>query len=117
MTKNNRVLGCPGNELMLYRMVPVIGTLRCKPLMQCHDKCRGLCAIPDLRPIWEGSVLYIDVLGARLQCDQPWHVLPVNFRWIQKITPVELLSLLRQVCRETAGQSARCWIGLSNVTI
>ena len=55
---------------MLYRMVPVIVTLRCKPLMQCHDKSRVLCAIPNLCPIWERGVLYIDVLSTRLQCGQ-----------------------------------------------
>ena len=44
---------------MLYRMVPVIGTLRCKPLVQCHDQCRVLCAVPNLCPIGECSVLDI----------------------------------------------------------
>ena len=68
MTNNSRVSGRPGNDLMLYRMVPVIGTLCCKPLVQCHDQCRVLCAVPKLRPIRERGVLYIDVLGARLQC-------------------------------------------------
>src|SRR4029453_15396661 len=62
MTNNSRVLGRPGDELMLYRMVPVIGTLRCKPLVQCHDQCRVLCAVPNLRPIRERGVLYIDAL-------------------------------------------------------
>ena len=52
---------------MLYRMVPVIGALRCKPLMQGHDKCRLLCAVLNLCPIWECGVLHIDVLGTRLQ--------------------------------------------------
>src|SRR5919197_609255 len=83
---------------MLYRMVPVVGKLRCKPLMQCHDKCRVLCAVPNLCPMWERSVLDIDVLGTRLQYGQPWHVLPVNFLWIREITPVKLLSLLLEVC-------------------
>ena len=95
---------------MLYRMVSVIGTLRCKPLMQCHDKCRVLCAVPNLCPIWERSVLYIDVLGTRLQCGQPWHVLSVNFRWIREITPVKLLSLLLEVCLDQGNLRAVGWV-------
>ena len=74
MTSNNSVLGRPGDELMLYRMMPVIGTLRCKPLMQGHDKCRVLCAVLNLCPIGDCGVLHIDVLGTRLQCGQPWQV-------------------------------------------
>ena len=95
---------------MLYRMVPVIGTLRCKPLMQCHDKCRVLCAVPNLCPIWERAVLYIDVLGTRLQCGQAWHVLPANFRWIGEITPVKLLSLLLEVCLDQGNLRAVGWV-------
>ena len=91
---------------MLYRMVPVIGTLCCKPPMQCHDKCRIFCAVPNLCPIWERGVLYIDVPGARLQGGQPWHVLSVNFRWVGEITPVKLLSLLLEVCLDQANLRA-----------
>jgi hypothetical protein len=110
MTNNSRVLGRPGDELMLYRMVPVIGTLRCKPLVQCHDQCRVLCAILNLCPIRERGVLYIDVLGARLQCSQPWHILSVNFRWIGKITPVKLLSLLLEMCLDQGNLCAVGWV-------
>ena len=95
---------------MLYRMVPVIGTLRCKPLVQCHDQCRVLCAVPNLCSIGECGVLYIDVLGARLQGGQPWHVLSVNFRWIGDITPVKLLSLLLEVCLDQGNLRAVGWV-------
>ena len=95
---------------MLYRMVPVIVTLRCKPLMQCHDKSRVLCVIPNLCPIWERGVLYIDVLGTRLQCGLAWHVLPVNFRWIGEIAPVKLLSLLPEVCLDQGNLRVVGWV-------
>ena len=110
MTNNSRVSGRPGDELMLYRMVPVIGTLCCKPPMQCHDKCRIFCAVPNLCPIWERGVLYIDVLGTRLQGGQPWHVLSVNFRWVGEITPVKLLSLLLEVCLDQGNLRAVGWV-------
>ena len=98
MTNNSRVSGRLGDELMLYRMVPVIGTLRCKPLVQCYDQCRVLCAVLNLCPICDRGVLDIDVLSTRLQRGQPWHVLSMNFRWIREITPVKLLSFLLEVC-------------------
>ena len=110
MTNNSRVSGRLGDELMLYRMVPVIGTLRCKPPVQRHDHGRVLCAVPNLCPIGERSVLYIDVLGARLQCSQPWHILSVNFRWIGKITPVKLLSLLLEVCLDQGNLRTVGWV-------
>jgi hypothetical protein len=80
MTNNSRVLGRPGDKLMLYRMVPVIGTLRCKPLVQCHDQCRVLCAVPNLHPIRERGVLYIDahVQGVVAQGDDFLTVLPAK---------------------------------------
>ena len=74
---------------MLYRMVSVVGPLRCKPLMQGHDKGRVLGAVANLCPIWERGVLDIDVLGTRLQCGQAWHVLPVNFCWIREMVVLE----------------------------
>ena len=95
---------------MLYRMVSVIGTLRCKPLMQGHDKCRVLCAVPNLCSMWEGGVLYIDVLSTHLQSGQPWHVLSVNFGWIREITPVKLLSLLLEVCLDQGNLRAVGWV-------
>jgi hypothetical protein len=95
---------------MLYRMVSVIGTLRCKPLMQCHNQSRVLCAVLNLCPIWERAVLHIDVLGTRLQCGQSWHVLSVNFRWIREITPVKLLSFLLEVCLDQGNLRAVGWV-------
>src|SRR6266568_6093136 len=95
---------------MLYRMVPVIVTLRCKPLMQRHDKSRVLCVIPNLCPIWERGVLYIDVLSTRLQCGQSWHVLSVNFRWIREITPVKLLGFLLEVRLDQGNLRAVGWV-------
>ena len=95
---------------MLYRMVSVIGPLRCKPLMQCHDKCRVLGAVANLCSVWDRGALYIDVLGTRLQCGQPWHVLAVNLRWIREITPVKLLSLLLEVCLDQGNLCAVGWV-------
>ena len=95
---------------MLSCMVSVIGTLRCKLLMQCHDKCSVLCAVSNLCPIWERGVLYIDVLGTCLQCGQPWHVLSMNFRWIREITSVKLLSLLLEVCLDQGNLRAVGWV-------
>jgi hypothetical protein len=95
---------------MLYRMVSMVGPLRCKPLMQGHDKGRVLGAVANLCPIWECGVLDIDVLGTRLQCGQAWHVLPVNFRWIREITPVKLLSLLLEVCLDQGNLCAVGWV-------
>jgi hypothetical protein len=78
---------------MLYRMVSVIGTLRCKPLMQCRDKCRVRCA--KLNQFHRGGV------GLSM-CWAPVSRRPAlayalrEFSLDREITPVKLLSL--EVC-------------------